>query len=293
MRARNIKPAFFSDVDLAEKCTREARLLFVGLWCLADCMGRLEDRPRWIKAEIFPYDDDLTTDEVHLLLRELDEGGFISRYTVKGDDYIVVNNFVKHQNPHKKERESGSAIPSKELAESRPEPELDREIPGPDREIPERAVLIPDSCFLIPDIPQPEILPDANLDPKPTLAVSRATVTPALSKREFSEPDPMERFEANFKGEWLADTWREFPKHVNTPELIEALDINTPMWMQTAKYRGGYGKDSVWFLRSGVWKKPPPREMLAQQSGGFQKPDGLEYLREKLRKAEEKERGAA
>jgi hypothetical protein len=33
------------------------RLLFTGLWCLADREGRLEDRPAEIKAEIFSYDD--------------------------------------------------------------------------------------------------------------------------------------------------------------------------------------------------------------------------------------------
>jgi len=33
-----------------------ARLLYPGLWMLADREGRLEDRPLRIKAEILPYD---------------------------------------------------------------------------------------------------------------------------------------------------------------------------------------------------------------------------------------------
>ena len=44
-RARNIKPGFFRNADLVEMPI-EARLLFIGLWTLADRSGRLEDRPR-------------------------------------------------------------------------------------------------------------------------------------------------------------------------------------------------------------------------------------------------------
>ena len=55
MRARNLKPGFFKNEDLAE-LPFEGRLLFAGLWCLADREGRLEDRPKRIKAEIFAFD---------------------------------------------------------------------------------------------------------------------------------------------------------------------------------------------------------------------------------------------
>ena len=48
-RARNIKPGFFANENLAE-CDPLARLLFAGLWCLADREGRLEDRPKRIAA---------------------------------------------------------------------------------------------------------------------------------------------------------------------------------------------------------------------------------------------------
>ena len=55
-RSRNIKPGFFLNDELAE-CDPLARLLFAGLWCIADREGRLEDRPKRIKAEVLPYDD--------------------------------------------------------------------------------------------------------------------------------------------------------------------------------------------------------------------------------------------
>ena len=55
-RARNIKPGFFRNSDLVE-LPMDARLLFIGLWTLADRMGRLEDRPKQIKMEIFPAEE--------------------------------------------------------------------------------------------------------------------------------------------------------------------------------------------------------------------------------------------
>ena len=56
MRARNIKTGFYKNDQLAE-CSLAARLLFPGLWMMADRDGRLEYRPKRIKAEVFPYDD--------------------------------------------------------------------------------------------------------------------------------------------------------------------------------------------------------------------------------------------
>lgn len=54
-RARNIKPSFFTNLELGE-CSPLARLLFIGLWCIADRKGRLEDKPKQIKIQTIPYD---------------------------------------------------------------------------------------------------------------------------------------------------------------------------------------------------------------------------------------------
>ena len=105
MRARNIKPGFFKNDTLAE-LDFAGRLLFIGLWGLADREGRLEDRPKKIKAEIFPYDDV----NVDSFLGELAKLSFIIRYEVGGNRYIQIVNFDKHQNPHP--RETPSTIPA-------------------------------------------------------------------------------------------------------------------------------------------------------------------------------------
>ncbi len=139
-RSRNIKPGFFKNEELSE-LPFEYRILFQGLWCEADREGRLEDRPKRLKAEIFPYDDV----DVDAGLTALASRGFIVRYTAEGGRYIQVTSFLKHQNPHKREAES--QIP----AEAGPRPVQAPDIPEPASEIPEPARLIPDSPFLIPD----------------------------------------------------------------------------------------------------------------------------------------------
>jgi hypothetical protein len=103
MRARNIKPAFFKNEDLAD-IGPYGQLLFAGLWCLADRQGKLEDRPRLIKAEIFPYYG--PDPEVDKLLETLAQKELIIRYSLEGKNYIKIPNFLKHQRPHDNETES-------------------------------------------------------------------------------------------------------------------------------------------------------------------------------------------
>jgi hypothetical protein len=132
VRARNIKPGFFKNPELAE-CPVEARLLFAGLWCMADREGRLLDRPKLIKMELFPAD----SLDVDKLLGVLQEKGLIHRYEAPDsgamDDTkircIEVLQFSKHQHPHQKE-------PPSTLPKSGASPVLTRLIPDS---------LIPDS----------------------------------------------------------------------------------------------------------------------------------------------------
>lgn len=105
-RARNIKPAFFSDDELSE-LSPITRLYFIGLWTICDFRGCLEYRPKRIKALILPYDDV----DIETITINLDKARFIRMYSVQGKRYLKIVNFTKHQNPHKNEREAGSEIP--------------------------------------------------------------------------------------------------------------------------------------------------------------------------------------
>lgn len=86
------------------------RLLYEGLWVLADKEGRLEDRPVRIKAKIFPYDKVNIEDGLRLLSEPKKHSPnhppFIVRYSIDGEKYIQVLNFRKHQSPHHTEKNS-------------------------------------------------------------------------------------------------------------------------------------------------------------------------------------------
>jgi hypothetical protein len=110
---RTIKPGFFQNEELAEM-EPLACLLFAGLWCWADREGRLEDRPKRLKNEIFPA----RACDIDALLDQLAAGGFIERYAVDGARYIQVSAFLVHQNPHYKELPS--VIPPPPSADGRP-----------------------------------------------------------------------------------------------------------------------------------------------------------------------------
>ena len=150
-RARNLKPSFFTNDKLAE-IDPLGRLLFAGLWTIADREGRLEDRPKRIKAEILPYDDA----DADKLLSDLQAGGFITRYSVNGGRYIQVLAFAKHQNPHVREGASTIPAPDKHSAST---------VQGP--AIPEPARLIPPSPIPLPDSKKVKSKPSAPATPLP------------------------------------------------------------------------------------------------------------------------------
>ena len=148
-RARNIKPSFFTNELLGTEDPMVS-LTFAGLWCLADKMGVLEDRPLRIKAELFPYRDSLDVNGYLTVLARL---GFIVRYRNEGKRFIQVKNFRKHQSPHHTEKAKGFPFPNDSnsliLADNGYETVEDA-LPHSGYQVPERSdSLIPDS--LIPD----------------------------------------------------------------------------------------------------------------------------------------------
>lgn len=96
-----MKPGFFQNEQLAELPV-EARLLYIGLWCMADREGRLEDRPKRIKMQIFPAD----TIDVEPLLSGLEQQGLIERYESGGIQCVEIPKFLEHQRPHHNETPS-------------------------------------------------------------------------------------------------------------------------------------------------------------------------------------------
>ena len=151
-RARNIKPSFFTNELLGTEDPMVS-LTFAGLWCLADKEGILEDRPLRIKAELFPYRENLDVNGYLTVLQRL---GFIHRYVVNGVSYLQVINFEKHQCPHHTEK-------SKKYPKYQEVKDLTVKSPlsNGEKQVPTRSdSLIPDS--LIPDsLIEDSLIPDS------------------------------------------------------------------------------------------------------------------------------------
>ena len=222
-RSRNIKPGFFTN-DVLGELPALYRLLFAGMWTLCDRAGRLEDRPKKIRAEVLPYD----VCDPEEMLQSLEKAGFIQRYEVEGVHVIQVLAWHKHQNPHVKE--AASTLPPSEgfTAKLAPAPykngastvnELCEGEP-----LPERAGLIP--SLLIPDslIKSPR---------KPRAVYLEITLTKylALCKTEGKKPIPADHairaycIDAGITDDMRQIAWLVFKdRHLTNPKAKKYLD---------------------------------------------------------------------
>lgn len=104
LRSRLLRPGFFSNDQLLG-CSLAARLVYTGLWCLADCEGLLEDRPSQVKRLVLPAE----RANMDKLLGELAAAKLIVRYEVSENRLIWIPKFKAHQTPHP--HEAKSALP--------------------------------------------------------------------------------------------------------------------------------------------------------------------------------------
>lgn len=79
----------------------ELERTFVRLWTHCDDEGRCEDRPRLIKAGIYPEHDEMTWQRIDAELWDLRDAGLIERYTVEGVGYIAVTSWDEYQHPQR------------------------------------------------------------------------------------------------------------------------------------------------------------------------------------------------
>jgi hypothetical protein len=92
-RNRMLNPEFWLDEEVSE-LTPHARLLYMGLWGICDDnYATLPDKPEWIRAQIFPYEN---TDTRPLLV-ELSKIGKIIKFRHEDHDFWYIKNFFKHQ----------------------------------------------------------------------------------------------------------------------------------------------------------------------------------------------------
>jgi hypothetical protein len=105
-RIRTIKPEFPHSESMGA-VSRDARLLFILLWTLADDEGRLRGNSRMLASLLYPYDDDAPK-QIEKWLNELDAQDCIVRYQIDGATYLEIRNWLMHQ---KIDKPSKSKIP--------------------------------------------------------------------------------------------------------------------------------------------------------------------------------------
>lgn len=87
-RMRVVKPEYWTSEQVVE-CSRDARLLFIGLWNFSDDAGIHPYNPKRIKMEIFPADP-VTDEEVLGWIQELIDRGLLLEYEAEGKKWLQV-----------------------------------------------------------------------------------------------------------------------------------------------------------------------------------------------------------
>lgn len=97
------------------------RLLFIGIFSQADDDGRLKASPRFLKATIFPYDNDKSEQQIKQLRDQCAELGLIRIYTNSKTEYLDIPGWGEHQQI-RKDRYNPSRLPSFEESDNQPTP---------------------------------------------------------------------------------------------------------------------------------------------------------------------------
>lgn len=94
-RIRTIKPEFWTSEQVIS-CSRDARLMFIGLWNFCDDNGVHTASLVRVKAEIFPADN-ISISEISSLIEELKLHKLLIEYEVEDHKYWMVTGWKLHQ----------------------------------------------------------------------------------------------------------------------------------------------------------------------------------------------------
>lgn len=95
-RIRTIKPDYWTDEKIGS-LKREERLMFIGLWNLADDQGVVKSNSSYIKGQLFSYDEDLRITSVNAWLASLTKARLLIPFTYKEEGYFLIRTFHEHQ----------------------------------------------------------------------------------------------------------------------------------------------------------------------------------------------------
>lgn len=130
-RIRTIKPEFPQSESIG-RLSRDARLLFIQLWTVADDHGRARGTPEYLAGQLYPYDKGVLGPLVDWM-RELADKGHIVLYEVEGKTYLHIPSWAEHQRVDNAGRSRLPPPPAEEytgspqFAANRGEPRLDHD----------------------------------------------------------------------------------------------------------------------------------------------------------------------
>jgi hypothetical protein len=91
-----IKPDFWTDTELGDNLPPTGRLLYQGLWQLAEDSGIIENDPVAYKMQLFPLDN-IDTQKIKDWTQKLVDLKKLIPFKVDSKDYFYIKNFHKHQ----------------------------------------------------------------------------------------------------------------------------------------------------------------------------------------------------
>jgi hypothetical protein len=97
-RIRSVHPSICLSETIAD-LTAQTERTFIRLWTHCDDYGRAVDKPRTIRAAIYPLNDDVNVQTVSDDLDALEAAGLILRYEVDGERFLFVTSWFEFQKP--------------------------------------------------------------------------------------------------------------------------------------------------------------------------------------------------
>ncbi len=275
-RIRSIKPELPQSESMG-KVSREARLLFILMWTLADDEGRLRGNSRMLASLLFPYDDD-APGLMDKWLFELIEEQCVVVYQVEKATYVQIANWLIHQ---KIDKPSKSKIPefgeaSRILANRRggikdqgSKDQGSEEGKGTSCAEPQSASALPASGLIdLADMAALDlVLAGGTLTAPPAPAPSAAPVTPKVAPEP--EPQPMVMMPLVGEAEFgilqsHIDGWVEAYPGVDVIRQLAAMrqwSLANPRKRKTT--RGVLGFCNSWLMKeqdkAGARLPPAPR----------------------------------
>ena len=107
-RKRMIDPGIWSSEDFS-KLTSFSKLVFIGLFSLADDEGRGKANPSYLKSMLFPYEEGIRSADIKKTLQEIASTMSVIFYTHDEKEYYALKSWGKFQTINKP---TPSAVPA-------------------------------------------------------------------------------------------------------------------------------------------------------------------------------------